>query len=250
MTPALQSLLAALAAFVGGVMNSMAGAGTLVTFPAIIALGLSPMVANATSTVGLWPGPVASMWGYRAQLEGARDWVVRLTVPSLLGGAAGALWLLRTGEARFARIVPFLVLGATILFMVQGPLLQRLGRAEVLGARRFFLVQFAVGVYGGYFGAGVGILMLATLELMGHRNIHRMNGLKNWGGICMNAVAAGLFLAAGIVDWSFALPMALGGLLGGYLGSRLAQRVGQPAVRRFVVAVGLGSFLWLLLRPL
>jgi uncharacterized membrane protein YfcA len=161
----------------------------------------------------------------------------------------GALWLLWTGEARFARIVPFLVLGATLLFMVQGPLLQRLPRLPV-GGRFFFVAQFAVGVYGGYFGAGVGILMLATLELMGHRNIHRMNGLKNWGGLLMNLVAAGLFVGAGIVDWSFALPMALGGLLGGYLGSQLAQRVGQAAVRRFVVAVGFASFLWLLLRPL
>jgi hypothetical protein len=249
-------LLALLAAFVGAVMNSMAGAGTLVTFPVIVALGLSPLVANATSTIGLLPGAAGSMWGYRTQLAGARPWVIRFTLPSLLGGAAGALLLLRTGEERFAAIVPYLVLGATLLFMVQGPMLRALGREQgdgvpgALSGGIFFLAQFAVGVYGGYFGAGVGILMLATLELMGHRNIHRMNGLKNWGGLCMNVVAALLFIAAGIVDWPVALAMAVGGLLGGYSGSRLAQRVGQVMVRRAVIGIGLASFVWLLVRPL
>lgn len=256
MSPLAVSLLALGAAFVGGVMNSMAGAGTLITFPVIVALGLSPLVANATSTIGLLPGAAGSMWGYRSQLAGARPWVIRFTLPSLLGGAAGALLLLRTGEERFAAIVPYLVLGATLLFMLQGPLMRRLGRgdseAELGNASGagFFLAQFAVGAYGGYFGAGVGILMLATLELMGHRNIHRMNGLKNWGGLCMNVVAAGMFIASGIVHWPVALAMSVGGLLGGYSGSRLAQRVGQVAVRRAVIGIGLGSFAWLLIRPL
>ncbi len=249
-------LLAFLAALVGAGMNSIAGGGTLVTFPAIVALGLSPLVANATSTVGLWPGPVASMWGYRSELTGAGPWLIRLTLPSLLGGAAGALLLLRTGEERFSRIVPFLVLGATLLFMLQGPLLRALGREQgdgqpgALSGGVFFVAQFAVGVYGGYFGAGIGILMLATLEMMGHRNIHRMNGLKNWGGLCINVVAALLFIASGIVDWPVALAMGVGGLLGGYFGSRVAQRVGQVMVRRAVVGIGLGSFVWLLFRPL
>lgn len=256
MSPFLLPLLALLAAFVGGVMNSIAGGGTLVTFPAIVALGLSPLTANATSTVGLWPGSVGSIWGYRSELAGARPWVIRLTLPSLLGGAAGALLLLKTGEERFSAIVPFLVLAATLLFMLQGPLMRWLGRAEpdatpgAASGGLFFLVQFAVGVYGGYFGAGVGILMLATLEMMGHRNIHRMNGLKNWGGLCINVVAASLFIAAGVVDWPVALAMAAGGLLGGYSGSRLAQRVGQVIVRRAVIGIGLGSFVWLLFRPL
>lgn len=256
MSPAILPLLAFLAALVGGVMNSMAGGGTLVTFPAIVALGLSPLVANATSTVGLWPGAVGSMWGYRSELIGAKPWVIRLTLPSLLGGAAGALLLLGTGEARFAQIVPFLVLGATVLFMLQGPLLRRLGRPEAdaapnrMSGALFFSAQFGVGVYGGYFGAGIGILMLATLEWMGQRNIHRMNGLKNWGGLCINVVAAGMFIASGIVDWPVALAMAAGGLVGGYSGSRLAQRVGQTVVRRAVIGIGLASFVWLLFRPL
>lgn len=249
-------ILAFLAAMVGGAMNAIAGGGTLVTFPAIVALGLSPLTANATSTVGLWPGAAGSLWGYRRQLDGARPWLRLLTLPSLLGGTAGALLLLGTGEDRFARIVPFLVLAGTLLFMLQKPLLRALGRTPAeagdhpLFQGRFFVAQFSVGVYGGYFGAGIGILMLAVLEMMGHRNIHRMNGLKNWGGMCINVVAALLFIASGIVDWPIAAALAVGGIVGGYGGSRLAQRVSQAAVRQMVVMIGFISFVWLLTRPI
>jgi uncharacterized membrane protein YfcA len=261
--PLLRLFLVLLAAAVGGAMNSIAGGGTLVTFPAIVGLGIPPLIANATSTVALWPGIVGSLWGYRPALTGAREWVLRFTVPSLLGGAAGAWLLLRTPPDRFARIVPFLVLGATLLFIVQEPLMRRVrARRSRAGdptqgddAPRvpvgFFLIfQFLVGVYGGYFGAGIGIMMLAALGLMGLTNIHRMNGLKNWGGLCMNAVASAMFALSGIVNWPVALSMAIGGLLGGYGASRLAQRVGERPVRRAIVLIGLGSFVWLLLRPM
>jgi uncharacterized membrane protein YfcA len=145
------------------------------------------------------------------------------------------------------------VLAATLLFVAQRPLMRWLrGRNEThppAAPAGFFLVwQFGVGIYGGYFGAGIGILMLAVLGLMGLSNIHQMNGLKNWGGLCMNLVAAAMFAMSGIVDWPLALAMACGGLLGGYLGSRLAQRVGQGAVRQAVVVIGLASFVWLLLK--
>ncbi|MCL4865122.1 MAG: sulfite exporter TauE/SafE family protein, partial [Gemmatimonadales bacterium] len=157
------------------------------------------------------------LWGYRRHLHGARPWLRLLTWPSLLGGTVGALLLLGTGEDRFARIVPFLVLAGTLLFMLQKPILRALGRTpEEAGEEprfrgRFVVAQFAVGIYGGYFGAGIGILMLAVLEMMGHRNIHRMNGLKNWGGMCINVVAALLFIASGIVHWPIALALAVGG---------------------------------------
>lgn len=254
-----------LASGLGGAVNAIAGGGTLLTFPALVALGLPALTANATSTVALWPGALGSMWGYRDELRGARAWVVRLTLPSVAGGALGAWLLLRTPPDRFARIVPFLVLGATLLFLAQGPLMRRLrerrgapaaaseaadGEDPRVAPLLFIAGQFGIGVYGGYFGAGIGILMLAGLGLMGFTNIHRMNGLKNWGAMCMNVVAAAIFAFSGIVDWPVALTMAVGGLLGGYAGSRVAQRVGQQPVRRAIVCIGVASFLFLLLRPL
>ena len=241
--------LALVAAFGAGAVNAIAGGGTLLTFPAIVALGVTPLVANATSTVALWPGSLGSMWGYRGELVGARRWVIDFAVPSVSGGALGAWLLLHTAPAAFARIVPFLVLGATVLFLVQRPLLRRLNvsRAEPEGPGAGFLVaQFLVAVYGGYFGAGIGILMLAALGFMGLTNIHRMNGLKNWGGTCINGVAVVMFAFGGIVDWPIALTMAAGGVLGGYAGARLAQRVGQERVRGAIVAIGLAAFCWLL----
>ena len=244
------------AAAVGSAVNSVAGGGTLITFPTIVWLGVPPLVANATSTVALWPGGVSSLWGYRGELAGARAWAVRFAMPSLAGGALGAWLLLVTSPRAFDRIVPFLVLGATLLFVVQNGLRRRIGSARGGRSSRelglppmpFLAAQFAVAVYGGYFGAGIGILMLATLGAMGLTNIHQMNGLKNWGGLCINAVAALLFAVSGIVDWPVAAAMAVGGIAGGYAGARLAQRVGQTWVRRAVVAVGFASFVWLLAR--
>lgn len=252
-----QLLLVVLAALVGGAMNSIAGGGTLLTFPALVALGIPPINANATSTVALWPGALGSMWGYRGELRGAQAWAVGFAVPSLLGGATGAWLLLRTPAERFSALVPWLVLGATMLFMVQRPLMRWLaaGRpgvvrsdAELTAAHppaAVLFYQYGVSVYGGYFGAGVGILMLAALGFMGLRNIHRMNGLKNWGGLCMNGVAAGMFVFSGLVNWPVALAMASGAIAGGYLGSRTAQRVPQDLVRGAVVVIGLASGLLL-----
>ena len=284
-------LAIAFVAALGGAVNSIAGGGTLLTFPSLIALGIPPIVANATSTVALWPGALASMWGYRRQLAGARAWAIRFAIPSLVGGLAGALLLLRTSPDRFSLIVPWLVLGATLLFMAQGPVMERLRRrraaalAATPGARvpgaganpaapaaipdawsaavagnpgpraadeplpppplSFLFYQFLVGIYGGYFGAGVGILMLAALGMMGLVNIHRMNGLKNWGGLCMNAVAAVTFTISGLVDWPVALAMAVGAIVGGYGGARVAQRVGQTPVRRAIIVIGFLSTIWL-----
>lgn len=189
---------------VAGVMNSFAGAGTLVTFPALIVAGVPPIAANATSTVALWPGTLGSMWGYRSQVRGSGPWAVGFAIPSLLGGGLGAWFLLKTPAAAFASLVPWLVLGATALFMVQRPVMRWLGSHRSGGSGSYdgdpskdielttqrppaYILgyQFLVAVYGGYFGAGVGILMLAALGFMGLGNIHRMNGLKNWGGACL-----------------------------------------------------------------
>src|SRR5688572_7144514 len=240
-------------------MNAIAGGGTLLTFPALIALGIPPIHANATSTVALWPGALGSMWGYRSELGGSRLWALGFALPSLLGGAVGAWLLLRTPPDRFAALVPWLVLGATALFMVQRPVMRRFassGRSRSSGLAdadrdtmltrslppsSILVFQFFVAVYGGYFGAGVGILMLAALGFMGLNNIHRMNGLKNWGGLCMNAVAAAMFAFSTLVSWPIALAMAAGSVAGGYIGSRTAQRVPQELVRATVVGIGLIS---------
>jgi uncharacterized membrane protein YfcA len=240
-------------------VNSVAGGGTLLTFPALIAAGLSPLIANATSTVALLPASLSSMLGYREELTGSRRWSAALAVPSLVGGGLGAVLLLHTSNATFNRIVPWLVLGATTVFLLQRPLLRWIRGVEhvslsdeELGQRspapQMLAAQLLVGVYGGYFGAGIGILMLATLGFMGFSNIHRMNGLKNWGAFCMNLVAAVTFGFSGIVDWPVALSMAAGSVAGGYVGARAAQRVPQGAVRGVVIAVGLASGVWLLIR--
>ena len=256
--PATRLVVGAGAALLAGVVNSVAGGGTLLTFPALIASGLSPLVANATSTVALLPAALSSMVGYRGELTGSRRWASAFAIPSLVGGGAGAMLLLQTSNATFERVVPWLVLGATALFVVQRPLLRwfRRGsateesRLEGLPKPTLLVAQLAVGLYGGYFGAGVGILMLAALGFMGFTNIHQMNGLKNWGGFCMNLVAAAIFATSGIVDWPVALGMAAGSVAGGYLGSRMAQRVPQQAVRRMVMVVGVVSGIWLLSRQL
>ncbi len=240
-------------------MNAVAGGGTLVTFPALVALGVPPIVANATSTVALWPGTMLSMWGYRGELVGVRRWAIAFAVPSFAGGIVGALLLLQTPEKRFSQLVPWLILGATALFIAQRPLMRLLAerggaRPDIAGADgkllppsgAFLAYQFGVSVYGGYFGAGAGILMLAALGLMGLTNIHQMNGLKNWGGGVMNLVAVVIFAISGIVNWPVAIAMAFGAGAGGIAGSLLAQRVGQTWVRRAIVAIGLGSGLAML----
>lgn len=267
LTAALRLPLVVLASAVAGAVNSIAGGGTLLTFPALVGLGIPPIVANATSTVALWPGALGSMLGYRRELKGMRRWAIAFAIPSLIGGLVGAWLLLETPADRFAALVPWLVLGATALFMVQGWIARLVrsrqravvsserppvsDRADGVAALRpppsALVFQFLVAIYGGYFGAGVGILMLASLGFAGFTNIHQMNGLKNWGGLCMNAVAAIMFAFSDIVSWPVALSMAVGATAGGYAGSRLAQRVPQAVVRRAIVFIGLGSGLWMLL---
>lgn len=247
--------LVALAAMGAGFINSIAGGGTLLTFPALIALGVPPLMANATSTVALWPGLLTSFRGYRDALRGAQAWTVRWAVPSLLGGGVGAVLLLWTPEKTFAASVPWLIWGATVIFMVQRPAMRWVvGHAKPLAdgvplpppPTRYLFLQFVFAIYGGYFGAGNGILMLAALGMMGLTNIHTMNGLKGWAGLNLNFVAVVIFAASGIVHWRIALIMAVGAAAGGAIGSRMAQRVGQHWVRRAIIGIGLGSGAWLL----
>ncbi|MCU1244185.1 MAG: hypothetical protein JWN02_95 [Acidobacteria bacterium] len=242
----LRYLVIALAAFAAGIINAIAGGGTLLSFPALMWMGVPPVIANATSTVAIWPGSFSGAIGFRRDLATLPRWLWWLIVPSLLGGMIGAVLLLRTPEKTFERIVPLLILAATLLLAAQEMISKRLrifseAHAQAtLGWVLFALLfQLLVSIYGGYFGAGMGILMLAALGLMGLRDLHQMNGLKNVLAICINGVAAIYFISRGAVIWSDVLLMAVSSILGGFAGARLAHRLGRKFIRRAVVVIGL-----------
>ena len=244
------------AAFLAGAVNSIAGGGTLLTFPALISAGLPAVTANGTSTVALVPGSLSAFWGYRSEVRGERRLLLAMALPSLIGGTLGALAAHRVGDAAFAKLAPLLVLGATALFMAQEPL-RRWSRAEGAGHRRgrtqlgaIAGFQLLVALYGGFFGAGIGILMLAALGVLGLTDIHRMNGLKNLAAVCINGLAAITFAVAGRVEWALAGVMMVGGVAGGYSGAGLAQRLGQRTVRRLVIGIGFVISAYLFLRLL
>ena len=243
------------AAVVAGAINSVAGGGTLVSFPTLVWLGVPAIAANATNAVALWPGSLGSAWAYRREMRGVDRRVYALVIPSLVGGMAGAILLYRTPTDVFDRLVPILILFATCLFMAQEPLQRRfkLTASHTPSHPGFWLswamlFQLLVGLYGGYFGAGIGILMLAALGLMGHTDIHEMNGVKNLLALCINGIAAAYFISAGLVVWRDALVMAAGAVVGGVGGAGLARSIGRTAVRRIVIAIGLAMALSLMLR--
>jgi hypothetical protein len=233
------------AAFLAGAINSVAGGGTMISFPVLVALGLPPVLANATNTVGLWPGSVGSMWGFRRELARVPRRMLWLLIPAMLGGVLGA-WLLRsTPPGVFEKIVPWLILFATGLFMVQAPLQRRLGSAEAAhhGGPGWLAaalsIQFLVGTYGGYFGAGISIMALAVLGLIGLTDILEMNAMTSLLSFATNGVAGLIFAAAGLVNWPYAAAMAAGALIGGYGAAGVARRIGKKTVRGFVIFVGL-----------
>jgi uncharacterized membrane protein YfcA len=241
------------AAVGGGGMNAIAGGGTLLTFPVLIWLGRDPVLANASNALGLLPGTVFGALGFRAELARSRAWVGLLLLPSLAGGIAGAVLLLRTPSDTFEVVVPWLILAATLLLAVQEPLSARLRRHEATGVGAggkvaAVLFQVGVGVYGGYFGAGIGILMLAALGLLGMRDLHQMNGVKNLLAAAINGIAIVWFIVSGAVLWGDALVMMAGAGLGGWTAARLAHRVGRRVVRRAVIAIGLAMAASLALR--
>jgi uncharacterized membrane protein YfcA len=235
-------------AFAAGAVNAIAGGGTIITFPLLIWLGLDPKVANATSTVALWPGLFGGLFGYRKELENSSALLLRLGITSVIGGAIGAWLLIWTPAPTFARLVPFLILFATILFMTQGTINRWLRLQPIAAEPRpswwlgAIVFQFFSSIYGGYFGAGNGILMLAAMGLLGLHDIHRANGIKNFLGICINSIAVLSFALMDLVVWSDALLMAIGALLGGYFGASMAVRVGQVWVRRGIVVIGFVIF--------
>jgi uncharacterized protein len=239
-------LCAFLAAFLASAVNSVAGGGTMISFPVLVALGLPPIVANATNTVGIWPGSLGSIWGFRREMgrvPGAMRWL--LIIPAIVGGAGGALLLRITPPGVFDRLIPWLILFATVLFMLQGPIQRRLRSAEA--AQRAgpawmaaaVLAQAAVAVYGGYFGAGMSIMMLSILGIIGMTDILEMSAMTSLLSLCINGVAGLLFAQAGMVAWPYAFAMVFGAVAGGYGAAGVARRIGRAPVRRFVIFVGL-----------
>ena len=233
-----------LAAFFAGVVNSIAGGGTLLTFPALLSV-LAPEVANATSTLAVLPGSVAGAVGYRQELWAARRFALHMLPVSLLGGGVGAV-LLVWYPAQFANLVPWLIFAAALLFLIQQPLNKLLKRKQtdfttspntlLLSCLMFF--QFFVAVYGGYFGAGIGILMLSALGFMGIGDINKANGVKTFLASAINSVSAVVFMQANLVNWPYALVMAASAIVGGFVGAKVAKRMAAKYVRWLVIAIG------------
>lgn len=240
---AMEMLGLASAAMAAGAINAVAGGGTILTFPALLAIGTPPVAANATSTLALVLGTSGSVYGFRRHIPMIRAWLSRFVPVSVAGGLLGSWLLTVTSNETFARLVPFLILFATLLFLVQGLVARMVKRSAEAPEHPHkvwpaVLFQFGVAVYGGYFGAGIGILMLATLGFIGLRDIHQMNALKNILGSLINVVAALLFVARGMVDWPKAGVMTIGAILGYFLGSHYSQKIPQRWVRRLVLAIG------------
>ncbi len=243
------------AAFGAGILNAVAGGGTLLTFPALISVGLDAKVANATSTIALWPGLLGSMWGYRREIGASRQYMVEMGIISLFGGLLGTFLLIKTPSPTFARLVPFLILFATFLFMLQEPVSRWLnfranGKAEYRRGHWFaaVLVQFVAATYGAYFGAGNGILILSALGLLGISDIHIANGLKIFLALCLNIVAIIGFIIAGLISWRPAIIMAIGAMLGGYCGASVARKLSSRFVRGIVILIGLSIGVLMLFR--
>ncbi len=240
------------AAALAGMLNSVAGGGSFISFPALIFTGVLPITANATSTVALWPGSVAALGAYRKRLRPGRSArvLVALSLASLVGGVLGAVLLLHTPQATFMHLVSYLFGVATLLFIFGKRLTERLhglikgmgppSWPEVTGAT---LLQLVIAVYGGFFGGGIGILMLALLEMIHMGDIHAMNGVKSLLAAAINGAAVVTFIVARAVVWPQATLMIVGAILGGYGGAHLAQRIPTRVVRGFVIF--LGSFMTL-----
>lgn len=249
---AMQAALVAGGAFLAGGMNAMAGGGTFFSFPALLAAGVAPITANATNTVALWPASLSSAWAYRREVTRHKTWTALLVAVSFIGGIAGGLLLLAISNDAFSRLVPWLLLVATTLFAFSsqvGRLVAafkaRLGatgvsRTGTPGGLGGLLFQLLVAIYGGFFGAGMGILTLAALSIQGVENMQELNGLKNLTSAVNYTVAAATFVIAGAVSWPHTFVMLAAAMAGGYAGATVARRLPARWLRRVVVAVGAG----------
>lgn len=246
------TLLIGLGGFAAGAANSVAGGGTFFSFPALLAVGVPPVLANASNSVALWPGSLAAAWAYRRELARFQRYLLPMGLASLAGGVAGGLLLLAAGDARFAALIPWLLAFATGLFAFSPQLSAALKywRARQAAASGTtpepqahpsggWWVQLLVSVYGGFFGAGMGILMMASLAIAGHEDVQEINALKNLLSSIVYSVTVTTFIIAGAVSWPHTLVMLVTASLGGYWGAHMARRLQGPWLRRVVIVVGL-----------
>ncbi len=242
-------MLLILAGVVAGVFNGVAGGGSLISFPILLGLGYPALTANITNTVGIWPGYLGGAAGFRTEIADQRDRLARLSLIGIAGGIVGAILLLTTPSSLFARLAPYLILGAAALFAAQ-PLLRRAlaGGAQTEGTRLPLLIggTFLAAVYGGYFGAGMGVMLLAVLGLALPDSLARTSGLRTVLSIAINGVAAAVFLIHRGLAWQAVGWLALGSLVGGWAGAKLALSIPAWALRVVVILIGVGTAVKLL----
>jgi len=242
---AFNEILIFLAAMAAGFINAIAGGGTLISFPVLLAVGISPVVANVTNTVALVPGTIGGMWSQRKDFKSQYQRLVKLLPVAIVGGVAGGLLILNTSEDAFKSIIPFLILGATLLLgfqiRIKNWVVSRIGQAHSEHHNPIFMLSlvFMAAIYGGYFGAGLGVILMATLGLVTDESMTRLNFLKQALGFAINLAAAIYFAFSGKVDWMIAFVMIFGSLLGGLIGGKLAGKMKPEVLRWIVVSAGL-----------
>ena len=234
-------ILILVAGFLGGLLNAIAGGGTFITFPALVFIGIPEIAANATSTVAAMPGYLSAAIGFRKDIaELDRKLLLRLTLWSMLGGAIGSGLLLISSNEAFAILIPFLLLGATLVFLrgaqIREWAARQRGAVTAFGAG----TMIPVAIYGGFFNGGLGIVLLALFSMWGMTNLHAMNGLKCWLSFALSVVSFVIFAIGGKVVWIPALVMGLGTILGGLAGAPVARRIPMPLLRKLIAAVGFG----------
>lgn len=250
-----QQLWLLTAAFIAGALNAVAGGGSFLSFPALLGMGVLPIPANATNTVALWPGQLTSIAAYREEFTGHLRLLVPVSIAALVGGLAGAIVLLHTGQATFLRLVPWLLLVASLLFAASGPISRRIAGRRVDAAARttaeYVLLCIAMVVvcfYIGYFGAGSGFLIMAALGIFGIESIRQVNALKVVATTFANGIAVVTFVVERQVLWHYCMLMMVTGAAGGYLGARYSRRLNPAVMRAMVVILGLGMAAYFFLR--
>jgi uncharacterized membrane protein YfcA len=233
------ALILFIAAAAAGALNSVAGGGSFLTLPTLLFAGVTPVIANATSTLATWPGSVASAVAYRRELSARTRWLLPLTIVSLAGGFIGAVLLVKTSDTSFMRLLPWLMLLAAVTFTFGNRVRQALALDRLHGNLPVAMaLQFVIAIYGGYFGGGMGMMMLASFSLAGMIDMHEMNGLKTLLGAAINALALAEFVVTDMIAWGPGLTMVAGSIAGGYLGAVVARKMDQRVVRGIVIVIG------------